>query len=143
MVDQVMGAFFLVRRSLFEDLKGFDERFFVYYEEVDFARRASTLGWSSFYLAQAQAFHSGGGTSRQVKAKRLFYFLRSGILYAFKHFSPIAASLVLFVTLLLEPLSRTALAVVRRSWSSLPETWSAYLMLYRWLLGWFEKGETR
>ncbi len=34
-VDQVMGAFFLVRRALFETLGGFDERFFVYFEEAD------------------------------------------------------------------------------------------------------------
>jgi GT2 family glycosyltransferase len=39
-VDQVMGAFFLVRRPLWEELGGLDERFFVYYEEVDFCLRA-------------------------------------------------------------------------------------------------------
>ncbi len=43
-VDQVIGAFFAVRRSLFETLGGFDERFFVYFEEVDFALRAREAG---------------------------------------------------------------------------------------------------
>src|SRR3954462_3234647 len=53
-VDQVMGAFFLVRRSVFEALRGFDERFFVYYEDMDFAIRARRLGWSSVFLSTAQ-----------------------------------------------------------------------------------------
>ena len=36
----------------------------------------------SLYLADVQAFHAGGGTSNQVKARRLFYSLRSRLLYA-------------------------------------------------------------
>ena len=35
-VEQLIGAFFMVKRLLFDNLGGFDERFFVYYEEVDF-----------------------------------------------------------------------------------------------------------
>lgn len=142
-VDQVIGAFFLVRRILFETLGGFDERFFVYFEEVDFSYRARQAGWRSVYLADVQAFHAGGGTSNQVKAKRLFYSLRSRLLYAFKHFSLIGAMLVLLSTILLEPISRSALAIVRRSWSSFCETWSGYGLLFRWLPQWIFKGVTR
>ena len=142
-VDQVIGAFFLVRRELFEALHGFDERFFVYFEEVDFAYRAHKAGWRSLYLANTQAFHAGGGTSNRVKARRLFYSLRSRLLYAFKHFSWIAAVGVLLVTLLVEPVSRSALALLRRSWSGLRETWAAYGMLWRWLPQWVSKGVTR
>ena len=71
-VDQVMGAFFLVRRSLFCALGGFDERFFVYMEDVDFSYRAHKEGWRSYYLADTQVFHKGGGVSSQAKARRLF-----------------------------------------------------------------------
>lgn len=132
-VDQVMGAFFLVRRTVFDSLQGFDERFFVYFEDVDFSYRAMQLGWSSVYFAGARAFHAGGGTSARVKAHRLFYSLRSRILYAFKHFNPVAATAVLFATILIEPLSRSVLAVSRRSSTSLKETWRGYGMLARWL----------
>lgn len=142
-VDQVIGAFFLVRRELFEVLNGFDERFFVYFEEVDFSYRARQAGWSTIYLADAQAFHAGGGTSNQVKARRLFYSLRSRLLYSFKHFSWVGAVGVLLATLLIEPLSRSALALLRRSWSGLKETWTAYGMLWRWLPQWVFKGVTR
>lgn len=142
-VDHVIGAFFLVRRELFNELGGFDERFFVYLEDLDFSYRAHLAGWSSVYLAEAQAFHAGGGTSNQVKARRLFYSLRSRLLYAHKHFSWFGTAAVLFSTLFIEPLSRSFWAVARGSWPSLRETWSAYGMLWRWLPQWVFRGATR
>jgi len=105
-VDQVMGAFFFVRRKVLEALGGFDERFFVYYEDVDFAARARQRGWNTVYLAGAQAFHRGQGTSEAVPARRTFYFCRSRILYARKHFGVLGGAAVMFATLFLEPLAR-------------------------------------
>ena len=142
-VDHVIGAFFLFRRAVFESLNGFDEHFFVYLEDLDLSYRARQAGWSTVYLANVQAFHAGGGTSNQVKARRLFYSLRSRLLYAFKHFSWLGAVGVLLATLLLEPVSRSALALFRHSWSGLKETWAAYGMLWRWLPQWILKGVTR
>ena len=142
-VDQVIGAFFLVRRDLFNQLGGFDERFFLYFEEVDFSYRAKKLGWTTMYLADVQAFHKGAGTSDQVKARRLFYVLRSRLLYAHKHFSRGGVLAVLMATILVEPFSRSALALIRRSWPELKETWQGYAMLLRWLPAWVFKGVTR
>lgn len=142
-VDHVVGAFYFVRRRLFDALGGFDERFFVYLEDLDLSLRARQAGWTSVYLAEVQAFHLGGGTSNQVKAKRLFYSLRSRLLYAFKHFSTLGALWVLLITLLVEPFIRSALAIVRLSRSSLLETWLGYGMLWRWLPLWVFKGVTR
>jgi GT2 family glycosyltransferase len=142
-VDHVIGAFFMVRRQVFDQVQGFDETFFLYLEDLDFSYRAKQLGWSSIYLADVQAFHAGGGTSRKVKAKRLFYSLRSRILYAFKHFNLFAATMTLLATLLVEPVSRSMLAIGRCSWPSLKETWTAYGMLFRWLPDWISKGATR
>lgn len=129
-VDQVIGAFFLIRRDLFERLGGFDERFFVYFEEVDLSFRARQAGWRSVYLAGARAFHAGGGTSRQVKAHRLFYSLRSRLLYGFKHFSGWQAWVLMGVTCLVEPLTRTGYCLVRRDWAGMRNTWAAYRMLW-------------
>jgi GT2 family glycosyltransferase len=130
-VDHVIGAFFLVSRSLFEQLQGFDERFFVYLEDLDFSRRAFLAGWSSVYLTSAQAFHAGGGTSKQIKAARLFYSIRSRLLYAFKHFSPAAASAVLAATFLIEPITRTAFLATRLSWQDILYTCQGYWMLLK------------
>jgi GT2 family glycosyltransferase len=91
---------------VFEALGGFDERFFVYYEDMDFAVRARELGWSSVYLSTAQAFHRGQGTTDAATERRMFYFARSRILYARKHFGAPAALAVTLTTLLLEPVAR-------------------------------------
>jgi GT2 family glycosyltransferase len=125
-VDQVMGAFFFVRRTVFESLCGFDERFFVYFEDLDFSYRAWQAGYSSYFLATAQALHHGGGCSEQVKAARLFYSLRSRILYTYKHFGWVAATGLLLGTLFVEPLSRVAWAGLRGSLREMGETMSAY-----------------
>jgi GT2 family glycosyltransferase len=128
-VDQVMGAFFFVRRPVFEALGGFDERFFVYFEDLDFATRARARGWSSLYLASAQAFHKGQGTTEKATERRLFYFCRSKILFARKFFHPVGAFAAIIVTLTLEPLARIlasprtagdTLHAFGRLWSQLP-----------------------
>lgn len=141
-VDQVIGAFFLIRREVYEECGGFDERFFVYFEEVDLSRRARDAGWQSWYLVDARAFHAGGGTSRQVKATRLFYSLRSRLLYGFKHFPRWQAWTLVAVTGLVEPVSRTMYCVVRRDGAGIHNTWAAYRMLWRGM-GKIVRGEGR
>ena len=130
-VDQVIGAFFLIRRNLFESLGGFDQRFFVYFEEVDLSFRARSLGYKSVYLADAQAFHAGGGTSSQVKDVRLFYSLRSRLLYGFKHFPSWQAWLLAGVTMMVEPVSRILYCAASRNWAGVKQTLQGYRLLWR------------
>lgn len=131
-VDQVIGAFFLVRRPLFERLGGFDERFFVYFEEVDLSYRAKQAGYTSWYLADAEAFHHGGLSSDQVKAARLFYSLRSRLLYADKHYARPTAWAVRSLTLGIERLARTLRARVAGG-TAPAETAAAYARLQSFL----------
>lgn len=131
-VDQVIGAFFLIRRDVFDRCGGFDERFFVYFEEVDLSLRAKHLGYASYFLSNIAAFHKGGGCSEQVKAARLFYSLRSRVLYARKHYS--AAEFVgLMLLMAVELPLRLGRSVVRMSPADLSNT----LMAYRQLAGYF------
>lgn len=130
-VDVVIGAFYLVRRSLFASLGGFDERFFVYFEEGDFSLRAWSAGYETYYLAEAQACHSGCGASDQVKAQRLFFSWQSRIRYGYKHFGRVTATLLLVVTLFIEPVSRLIFNVLQGSWISCRETLHGCLLLWR------------
>ena len=123
-VDHVIGAFFLIRRNLFEPLGGFDERFFVYLEDIDLSFRARSLGFKSVYLADAQAYHAGGGTSRQVKDVRLFYSLRSRLLYGFKHFPSWQAWMLMGITLAVEPFNRLLYCTLGRDWSGMENTFA-------------------
>ena len=129
-VDQIIGAFFLVRRTLFEALGGFDPRFFVYFEEVDFSLRALQAGFRSYYLASSKAYHKGGGSSQQAKAARLFYSLRSRLLYGFKHYSFLEAFTLAILTLTVEMAARLLAALGSMSPSKLVETVQGYSALF-------------
>ncbi len=129
-VDQIIGAFFLVRRSLFEVLGGFDPRFFVYFEEVDFSLRAHQEGFRSYYLAATTVYHKGGGSSQQAKAARLFYSLRSRLLYGFKHYSFLDAFALALLTLTIEMGARLLAALGSLSLSKLVETVQGYSALF-------------
>jgi N-acetylglucosaminyl-diphospho-decaprenol L-rhamnosyltransferase len=125
-VDQVIGAFFLIRRTVFEALDGFDERFFVYFEEVDLSLRAKKKGFASYYLSDSTVFHKGRIASQQVASKSLSYSLESRIMYGFKHFDRISAALLLTLTLTLELVSRLLLSLTRVSDVSPSQVLSAY-----------------
>lgn len=129
-VDHVMGAFYLIRTPLFRQLGGFDERFFVYLEDLDLSSRVRKSGHRIYYLADAQAFHKGGGTSEQVKAARLFYALRSRNLFGYKHFHWFTATMLMLGTLIIEPFARIALAVAKRSPSAIKETLAGFAALW-------------
>jgi len=130
-VDHVMGAFYLIRRPLFEALGGFDERFFVYLEDLDLSERVRQAGYAVHYRADVRVFHKGGGTSEQIKARRLHYSLDSRLRYARKHFSLPGAAAIWAGTLLLEPLLRLAQALARGSTAQAFETLRAYCWLLR------------
>ena len=134
-VPHVIGAFYMIRRDLFERLCGFDERFFVYLEDLDLSLRARKIGFRSFYLRDACAFHKGGGVSEQVKAHRLFYSLRSRIQYAFKHFSWTSAVLVSFTALAVEPFTRLFFLILKGRLGEIDDLLSGYRMLWCWFVG--------
>ena len=121
-VDVVTGAFFIVRRGVFESLQGFDECFFVYFEELDFSNRACQAGWNSYFLATAQAVHHGGACSEQVKAARLSYSLLSRIIYGYKHFQWAGATSLLLGTVIVEPLARLTQCAAKGSFREMLET---------------------
>ena len=129
-VDQIIGAFFLVRRTLFETLGGFDPRFFVYFEEVDFSLRALQKGFRSYYLSAAAVYHKGAGSSQQAKAARLFYSLRSRLLFGFKHYPFLEALTLAVLTLTVEMIARLLAAVGSLSMSRLVETVQGYTALF-------------
>lgn len=131
MVDHVIGAFFLVRKRLFQELNGFDERFFLYMEDLDFSYRAKQHGWQSLYHADLKVFHEGGGTSKQVKAARLSYDMCSRVLYAKKYFSKRQAILQVAAILFLEPLSRFLGLLLRPSLNSTKELIKGYALFLR------------
>ncbi|MFA5803348.1 MAG: glycosyltransferase family 2 protein [Melioribacteraceae bacterium] len=130
-VDQVMGSFLMIRRKLFEQLNGYDESYFVYFEDMDLSFRARNAGKKSIYLADAYIYHKGGGTTEQIKANRLFYYLRSKMNYSKKHFTIFEYYLIAAVILFIEPLIRIIDQLLKGSIKGVPEIASAYKMLFK------------
>ena len=128
-VDQVMGAYMFMRVGIFEKVGYFDERFFVYYEELDFSRRLALLGGKSFYSAEIQAIHSGGGTTRDVKGFRLFLNLRSRLLYSKKHFSLAGYLMVWAGTFFIEPVSRVIMLILSGRFKEINDVFRGYKLL--------------
>ena len=92
-VDWVPGAFVILRREVLEDLGFFDERFFLYYEEVDLCRRIRAGGHEVWYWPDLVVTHVGGASSRTQEhlalsakgAQLTLWRLRSALLYHRKH----------------------------------------------------------
>jgi GT2 family glycosyltransferase len=58
-VDWVAGASMMIRRQVFADVGGFDETFFLYFEETDFCLRAKQAGWTTHYVRGSAVAHIG------------------------------------------------------------------------------------
>lgn len=91
-VEQPAGAFLMARRDVWERLGGLDEQFHpVWFEDVDFCRRAADAGYRIEYVPSVTALHAGAHSVRQVpRACRAMYWCDSLLRYAVKHFSPFA-----------------------------------------------------
>jgi N-acetylglucosaminyl-diphospho-decaprenol L-rhamnosyltransferase len=133
-VDQVMGAFFLLSRDLFNKIKGFDEDYFVYYEELDLSYRLHKLGYKSYFYVGTSIMHVGGGCSKQIKATRLFYVLDSKLIYVCKHFNFCSRVIAIGVTLFVEPLTRIVFFALKGDFAGVKETIAGYKLLYKKLL---------
>jgi len=64
-LDWVVGAFFLMRREVYEDVGEIDEKYFMYTEEVDYSYRAKMGGWRVFYSPRWSIVHYGGASSNR------------------------------------------------------------------------------
>jgi GT2 family glycosyltransferase len=67
----------LYRRDALEAVGPFDEDFFAYYEDVDWGLRAQLLGFQSWYVPTAAAYHVGGATSSKVSGMRSALLMRN------------------------------------------------------------------
>jgi GT2 family glycosyltransferase len=89
-VDWVSGACVLVRRSAFDEVGGFDEGYWMYWEDADLCRRLTDRGWDTILCVEATAHHitgSSGQTERTIEA-----FHTSAARYYERHIARTAAT---------------------------------------------------
>ena len=87
-VDWVSGACMLARRCAFDAVGGFDERYFLYWEDADLCRRLRAVGWSVRYVPEARVRHAGGGSTRSAARSAARAFHESAFLYYATHVAP-------------------------------------------------------
>lgn len=93
-VDWVPGAYSIIRREALESIGYFDQRFFLYYEEVDLCLRIKEAGYQLWYWPDIVVVHIGGESARTVEdaggmtkagAQLTLWRMRSALLYHRKH----------------------------------------------------------
>jgi N-acetylglucosaminyl-diphospho-decaprenol L-rhamnosyltransferase len=96
-VPWVLGAALAIRRSVFEAVGGFDERFFMYGEEVDLCRRLADAGFETHFVPLTSVVHYGGATTRRNAAVMRREFIVSKRRYLLHHEARPAARRLLIV----------------------------------------------
>jgi GT2 family glycosyltransferase len=108
-VDLVVGAAMFIRADVFRELGGFDERFFLYHEEIDFAHRLKDAGKRVVYLPQCVVTHlSERGGSRKTwgksgvlgwrqRSRRLYWIKRHGALWYYSLGAALVARYLLYL----------------------------------------------
>lgn len=72
--DWVSGAALAIRREVFQKVKGFDQEFFLYYEDIDLAKRVLAEGWKVIWTPEKTVWHQEGGSQLQSwKIKQRYY----------------------------------------------------------------------
>lgn len=79
-VDWVSGACMLIRRKAVKAIGGFDEQFFLYWEDADLCWRLHGQGWEIVYDPRVQVVHQVGGSSKHASLRSLLAFHRSAYL---------------------------------------------------------------
>lgn len=86
-VETVYGAAMLIRKDLFDKIGGFDEKFFLYYEDIDLCNRVRELGKKIYYFPQVSIKHLVGGSKSNIErsevmrqSQYLYHGLLVGIL---------------------------------------------------------------
>jgi N-acetylglucosaminyl-diphospho-decaprenol L-rhamnosyltransferase len=94
-VDVLSGAFMMVRKNILENTGGFDERFFMYGEDIDLSYRISQSGFFNYYLPASTIIHfKGESTRKDFQYVKMFHHAME--LFMKKHFSGVRSSLQLF-----------------------------------------------
>ena len=141
-VDMISGACLMIRRSVFEQIGGFSQDYFMYSEDVDICQKAHRAGWNAYYVPSVSVIHYNGQSTNKrpsnfthimQQESRLIYFHKMrGSLYALSFRVsrvPIAViRMAMIATLLIFPFGPERRQELRSSLSK-------WLAILRWSLG--------
>lgn len=97
-VEWMIGACLLIRRTVLQEVGGFDPDFFVYAEEIDLQYRIRQMGWRIAYVPSSGVLHHGGQSARQSPLAASLHDYRGRWLFVRKHYSAFSAGAYLAKT---------------------------------------------
>lgn len=86
-IDYCTGAAFLISREKFEKIGGFDENFFLYFEEIDLCKRLSAEGMSNYYTPKTAMRHTVDTAQEPVSGFKEYHRMYSLLYYYWIHHS--------------------------------------------------------
>jgi len=92
-VHWVSGVAMIIDKKIFKDLGGFDEKFFMYFEDLDLCKRIKNCGKKILYFPELEIFHESGGSAENKQQQKKYYY-ESQEAYFKKHFGKTKAFLV-------------------------------------------------
>jgi hypothetical protein len=92
-VDWVSGTSLFIRKDIFDKLGGFDEKFFMYFEDIDLCKRAREAGYKVVYYPEFAVRHFGGKSFENSELQKKYYY-QSQDYYFEKHFGKFQSGLV-------------------------------------------------
>lgn len=137
-VDFVLGACMVVRGDICRQVGGFDERYFMYQEELDMSRTFLSLGYETYYVPSTQLIHHGSKSatkSIESRQRTLHENRKSQILFMRKHSTLLSSSTVTFMIALALSLRLVPFAILVGSGSLKYKVKYHYTWLtIRWIL---------
>lgn len=83
-VEQVSGAFFMINRNIYDQIGGFDENFFIWFEEVDFCQQVKKIGFHNYYFSEVSIIHHGEESFKQINNLKKQIIFNKSLSYYFK-----------------------------------------------------------
>jgi GT2 family glycosyltransferase len=107
---------------LIDEIGPFDEQFFLYHEEVDFAKRAADAGWETWYVPASEAVHEGMGSARgnynvetrKQTSRRKYWVKHHGQLWYAGLVAALIGRYVLYASVLFAAVASLRSALTRR-----------------------------
>jgi GT2 family glycosyltransferase len=86
-VDVLAGAFLMARKNILQDMKGFDETFFMYGEDIDLSYRIQKSGFKNYYFAESTIIHFKGESTKKGSLNYIRMFYNAMSVFVSKHYS--------------------------------------------------------
>ncbi len=97
-VDWVSGAALIIRKDIFKRVSGFDEKFFMYFEDIDLCRRVKDFGYKIIVFSEIAVIHLGGKSLNKFSKRKEYYYKSQNYFYK-KYYGNLKMNLMRFIRL--------------------------------------------